>query len=173
MQTPKTVQQMCDFLRLRKQRQSVKLSHIRAQPPHKNGEGRNTLRQKTLPIWLCAGPKPCKGFGIRRMIPWNLDKTGTSPAVSALGIMRYCPNNLFLLSNSALFLFFINTYQIVWACEDETPSFFIMFFQLYLKFKKSVSKLKARFKAACYTIINKSGNGEGERKWKKHQRQWL
>ena len=160
MQTPKTVQQMDDFLRLRKQRQSVKLSHIRAQPPHKNGEGRNTLRQKTLPIWLCAGPKPCKSFGIRRMIPWNLDKTGTSLAASALGIMRYCPKSR-------------NTYQIVWACEDETPSLFIMFFQLYLKFKKSVSKLKARFKTACYTKINKSGNGEGERKWKKHQRQWL
>ena len=44
------------------------------------------------------------------------------------------------------------------------PSFFTMFFQLYLKFKKSVSKLKARFKTACYTKINKFGNGEGERK---------
>ena len=48
MQTPKTVQQMGDFLRLRKQRQGVKLSHIRARPPHKNGEGRNTLRQKNI-----------------------------------------------------------------------------------------------------------------------------
>ena len=46
MKTPKIIQQVCDFLRLRKQRQGVKLSCIRAQPPHKNGEGRKTMRQK-------------------------------------------------------------------------------------------------------------------------------
>ena len=38
MQTPKIVQQVCGFLCLRKQRQSVKLSHKKAQLPRTAGK---------------------------------------------------------------------------------------------------------------------------------------